>query len=267
MPVMEHELGHHKEPASACSSRCTACCTAYRNSSTASSATASTPAGSWSIGLVFCGVINILFGLSASVLSFGVLWTLNGWFQGMGFPPCARLMTHWFSPREFATKMAIWNSSHSLGAGLIFVLCGYLAPIDWRLCFLRAGGDRACSAPPAWRFSLRDTPESLGFPPVEGTADHQHDTEPLGSSLRRLGVQQSLYLAAVVGEFFCVRGAVRDPRLGPDVFEGGPRHRSFECHLDRRRVRRRRAAGHAVRAAGSPIACSAAGPRGPASST
>ena len=59
---------------------------------------------------VFCGVINILFGLSTSLLSFGILWMINGWFQGIGFPPCARLMTHWFSPREFATKMAIWNS-------------------------------------------------------------------------------------------------------------------------------------------------------------
>ena len=62
---------------------------------------------------------------------------LNGWFQGMGFPPCARLLTHWFAPKEFATKMSIWNISHSLGAGLILVLCGFvLVPISWRLCFL-----------------------------------------------------------------------------------------------------------------------------------
>ena len=86
-------------------------------------------------GLVCCAVVNIFFGLSTSLVVLGVLWMINGWFQGIGFPPCARLMTHWFSPREFATKMAIWNSSHSLGAGLIFILCGYLAPINWRLCF------------------------------------------------------------------------------------------------------------------------------------
>lgn len=136
-------------------------------------------------GLVICASINIAFGLSTSMLVMGILWTANGWFQGMGFPPCARLMTHWFSPKEFATKMAIWNSSHSIGAGLIFILCGYLAPIDWRLAFFVPAGivlfGAACLA-----FSLRDTPESLGFPPVEGTADHQHDAEPLRSTLRRL---------------------------------------------------------------------------------
>lgn len=136
-------------------------------------------------GLVFCGAINIVFGLSASVLSLGVLWMLNGWFQGMGFPPCARLMTHWFSPREFATKMAIWNTSHSLGAGLVFILCGYLAPIDWRLCFFVPAGIVLFGA--AWlAIMLRDTPESLGLPPVEGTADYKHDAEPLRSSLSRL---------------------------------------------------------------------------------
>lgn len=137
------------------------------------------------IGLVFCGVINILFGLSASILSFGILWSLNGWFQGIGFPPCARLMTHWFPPREFATKMAIWNTSHALGAGLVFILCGYLAPINWRLCFFVPAGIVLFGAA-LLVIVLRDTPESLGLPPVEGTADLSHEAELLGSSLRRL---------------------------------------------------------------------------------
>jgi OPA family glycerol-3-phosphate transporter-like MFS transporter/OPA family sugar phosphate sensor protein UhpC-like MFS transporter len=110
---------------------------------------------------------------------------INGWFQGIGFPPCARLMTHWFSPREFATKMAIWNSSHSLGAGLIFILCGYLAPIDWRLCFfVPAAIVLVVSAGLA--VFLRDTPESLGFPPVEGTTHAQDEAETLSDATRRL---------------------------------------------------------------------------------
>jgi phosphoglycerate transporter family protein len=136
-------------------------------------------------GLVCCGAINIWFGLSSSLVLLGALWTINGWFQGMGFPPCARLMTHWFSPREFATKMAIWNSSHSIGAGLVTILCGYLAPIEWRLCFLVPGALVLIGAL-VLSFTLRDTPESLGFPPVEGTADVENDSEPLGATLGRL---------------------------------------------------------------------------------
>jgi OPA family glycerol-3-phosphate transporter-like MFS transporter/OPA family sugar phosphate sensor protein UhpC-like MFS transporter len=136
-------------------------------------------------GLTVCAALNVLFGLGTSVIVLGLLWTLNGWFQGMGYPPCARLMTHWFSPRELATKMGLWNISHSLGAGAVVVLCGYLVDYNWRFCFFVPAGIALAGA--TWLiFSLRDTPESLGMPPIEGTADLQHETEPLTSSLRRL---------------------------------------------------------------------------------
>jgi OPA family glycerol-3-phosphate transporter-like MFS transporter/OPA family sugar phosphate sensor protein UhpC-like MFS transporter len=94
-------------------------------------------------------------------------------------------MTHWFSPREFATKMAIWNSSHSLGAGLIVLLCGVLAPINWRLCFFVPAGIVLIVAVVLVMF-LRDTPESLGFPSVEGTADEGEDAESINTAARRL---------------------------------------------------------------------------------
>ena len=57
-------------------------------------------------GLVFCGICNLLFGFSSSVLALGIFWVLNGWFQGMGVPPCTRLMTHWIVPERLATKMS-----------------------------------------------------------------------------------------------------------------------------------------------------------------
>jgi OPA family glycerol-3-phosphate transporter-like MFS transporter/OPA family sugar phosphate sensor protein UhpC-like MFS transporter len=152
-------------------------------------------------GLVVCGVINILFGLSASVLAFGVLWMLNGWFQGIGFPPCARLMTHWFPPHRLASNLAVWNTSHSIGAGIIVVLCGYLAPIDWRLCFFVPAAIVLFGA--AWLLlALRDTPESLGLPPVEGTTDARHDVEPIGSTLRRLVFANPFIWLLSVANFF-----------------------------------------------------------------
>lgn len=152
-------------------------------------------------GLVCCGVINIAFGLSTSIFALGVLWMLNGWFQGIGFPPCARLMTHWFAPREFATKMAIWNSSHSIGAGLIFILCGYLAPLGWRMCFFVPAGIVLVGAF-ILVFTLRDTPESLGFPPVEGTADHSHDTEEFSGALARLVFSNPYIWLLSIANFF-----------------------------------------------------------------
>src|SRR5262245_12846182 len=50
-------------------------------------------------GLILSALINLCFGLGSAVVTLGIFWMLNGWFQGMGFPPCARLLTHWFSPK------------------------------------------------------------------------------------------------------------------------------------------------------------------------
>jgi OPA family glycerol-3-phosphate transporter-like MFS transporter/OPA family sugar phosphate sensor protein UhpC-like MFS transporter len=152
-------------------------------------------------GLVVCGIINIQFGLSASVMAFGLLWALNGWFQGIGFPPCARLMTHWFPPYRLASNMAVWNISHSLGAGLIVVMCGYLAPVDWRLCFFVPAAIVLVGA--AWLvLALRDTPESLGLPPVEGTGHLSCEIEPIGRSLRRLVFANPYIWLLSVANFF-----------------------------------------------------------------
>ncbi|MBR5844672.1 MAG: MFS transporter [Rikenellaceae bacterium] len=97
--------------------------------------------GRWhmSIGLLLCVLASVAFGFaptllgvplssgaSALVIAFGVLLVLNNIFQGSGFPPCARLLTHWIPPHELATKMSVWNTSHSIGASLLAILCGYI---------------------------------------------------------------------------------------------------------------------------------------------
>ena len=68
------------------------------------------------------GLINVLDSEGkatvALVYIIGSLWVLNGYVHGMGYPPCASLMAHWFRPSELATKQSIWNSSHSIGAGV-----------------------------------------------------------------------------------------------------------------------------------------------------
>ena len=54
------------------------------------------------------------------------MWIVNNIFQGCGFPPCSRLIPRWVPANELSTKMSIWNTSHSIGAGLAGVLCGVL---------------------------------------------------------------------------------------------------------------------------------------------
>ncbi len=120
------------------------------------------------LALAVSAILNVCFGLSSALMFFGLFWMLNGWVQGMGYPPCARLLTHWFAPKEIATKMAFWNASHTLGGAGILVLCGYLVKNNgnWRLCFFVPAGIALIAAVLLYVF-LRDTPESVGLPGVE----------------------------------------------------------------------------------------------------
>ena len=92
-----------------------------------------------SFGLLLCALASFAFGFAPRILgieigvaphilvvAFAVLLVLNNIFQGSGFPPCARLLSHWVPPHELATKMSIWNTSHSIGAGLLAILCGFI---------------------------------------------------------------------------------------------------------------------------------------------
>ena len=60
------------------------------------------------------------------VILFSALWIVNNIFQGCGFPPCSRLIPRWVPSSELSTKMSLWNTSHSIGAGLAGLLCGVL---------------------------------------------------------------------------------------------------------------------------------------------
>lgn len=76
-----------------------------------------------SLGLLCSASIMILMGLvplaTASVGMMFTLLLLNGWFQGMGWPPSGRVMVHWFSHGERGIWMSFWNVAHNVGGGLV----------------------------------------------------------------------------------------------------------------------------------------------------
>lgn len=119
------------------------------------------------IGLVGSGIVNLFVGFGEGLVFFSVCWAVNAWFQSMGAPPVVRLLTHWFSPQELATKWAIWNCSQPIGGAVIYVLAGYLVSNHgWQSAFyVPAVLSLVVSV---FLFNrLRDTPQSLGLPPVE----------------------------------------------------------------------------------------------------
>lgn len=120
------------------------------------------------LGLILTGILNIFFGLSSSILLFSIFWGLNGWFQGWGWPPSAKLLTHWYSHSERGRWWSFWNTSHNLGGALIpFLAAIILENFDnWRYV-MYVPGVISIGIGLFVINRLRDTPQSLGLPPIE----------------------------------------------------------------------------------------------------
>ena len=147
-------------------------------------------------GLAVCVVLNVAFGwsdklsamitgqsngpdfINGMVAVMAVLLVLNNVFQGCGFAPCNHLLAHWIPPKELATKTAIWNTSHSVGAAIVSVICGYIIAStgDWRYCFWLPAAIAAAGVVFVI-ITLRDTPKSVGLPELENTKTELDDND------------------------------------------------------------------------------------------
>ena len=129
--------------------------------------------------LLSCGLM-ILLGtvraIYASLVVLVALQVLNGWVQGMGWPPSGKTMVHWFSTKERGRVVSVWNVSHNIGGGLVasFAVLGVALFSDWGAKFYFNALIAALIAGVAFRL-LRDTPQSMGLPPVE---EYRNDYPP-----------------------------------------------------------------------------------------
>lgn len=132
------------------------------------------------IGLIITGISTIFFGFVSSLFLFAIFWGINGWFQGWGWPPCARLLTHWYSKSERGTWWSLWSTSHNVGGFLIPIIAGACAEyLGWRYAMFIPGG--ACILMGFLLMNrLRDTPQSLGLPPIEKYRNDFSDSKQKG---------------------------------------------------------------------------------------
>lgn len=119
------------------------------------------------LGLIITGIMNICFGLSSTLIWFVLFWGINGWFQGWGWPPCARLLTHWYSHSERGAWWSVWSTSHNVGGFLIPLLASRCVEyFGWRYALFVPGV--LCILMGLFLINrLRDTPQSLGLPSIE----------------------------------------------------------------------------------------------------
>lgn len=114
-----------------------------------------------------------------AIILMAALNFLVGWFNGMGWPPCGRVMTHWFSQKERGTWMSVWNCAHNVGGALVGPMAVYGA-IWFGSWFYGADEQRyfligtylfpSCVAILIAVIAyclIRDTPQSCGLPSIE----------------------------------------------------------------------------------------------------
>ena len=122
---------------------------------------------------------DVLVPSVALVWTFGILLVANQFFQGTGFPPCAKLIAFWVPPKELATKMSVWNTSHSIGGGLVAKVCGVIMGLGvigsanqgvgmWKWCFWSMAALGFLGLVLMWLW-LPGTPKDEGLPDLPGT--------------------------------------------------------------------------------------------------
>lgn len=130
-----------------------------------------------SLGLALSAILMIMMGLipffTSSIMVMYVILFINGWFQGMGWPPCGRVMAHWFSTRERGSKMAVWNTAHNVGGALVgpVAILGVALFTDFHSKLYFPAMVALLFAAIAY-ILVRDTPQSCGLPNIE---EYRHD--------------------------------------------------------------------------------------------
>jgi len=128
----------------------------------------SNPRKFMAFGLLLSAILNFAFGAIPNYAVHLTLWALNGFIQGMGWPPCGRSIGHWFSLKERGSIFAIWNIAHNIGGGIAGMLAAYSVIHfgGWNAAFY-VPGVLAVVGSVYLFLRLKDTPQSLGLPSIE----------------------------------------------------------------------------------------------------
>ena len=135
------------------------------------------------LGLIPSALVMILTGVIPfspahpslnMAIVFGLMLII-GCLSGMGWPPCGRIMAHWFSQNERSFKMSVWNTGHNFGAGSLGLLAtagmtmmvafGFPEAQNWRGAFILPSLVAIVVALVCW-WLIRDTPQSCGLPSI-----------------------------------------------------------------------------------------------------
>ena len=118
------------------------------------------------------GILGLLngplgFGSAVMLVTFTLLWGVNGWVQSMGSPPGTISLSRWFPLSSRGRFYSIFSSTPQLGKSVSMMMTGVIvAAAGWQWGFLAAAVAGVMGLLISVIF-IADTPESQGLPSVQ----------------------------------------------------------------------------------------------------
>ncbi|NWV13865.1 G6PT1 protein, partial [Ptilonorhynchus violaceus] len=136
----------------------------------------------FSSGLLMVGLVNVVFSWSSTVMAFAGLWFLNGLAQGLGWPPCGKILRKWFEPSQFGTWWAILSTSMNLAGGLGPIVAALVSMnYDWRKT-LSFSGFTCVVVSFVCLVLIKNEPSDVGLPNIEQGAKKGKKGSPSDNS-------------------------------------------------------------------------------------
>jgi hypothetical protein len=183
-------------------------------------------------GVALWSIATALTAIAGSFASMMFVRALVGVGEGSYYPAGTPMLAAWYAPKKRASVLARWGVGALVGAGVGFLIAGFLAKLDWRLAFYFTGIPGIVLAFLIWR--TREKLHHEEDPPNEETVTSEPLLRKLAEYLRiptlrvilavhalgffalsALAAFLVIYLGATYGSAQTVNGSVSTPAPYP----------------------------------------------------
>lgn len=81
------------------------------------------------VGMLGSAALNVAFGLGTGLYFLLFVWACNGYFQALGWTPCVRVASNWFSSARRGRAIGVIGTSYQFMASMTYLVAG--ASVEW----------------------------------------------------------------------------------------------------------------------------------------
>jgi len=150
------------------------------------------------LGMIGSSFLTFLMAFITSPMIMAIVWSLNGFFQSMGWSASVKMTANWFKEKERGKAAGILGTSYQIGNVLAWIVTAFALSLGWQAGFIIPAILLGISGI-IFKMKAVQSPENKGLPSIEGRKEK-------GDSY--LGLKQ------------CLRSAVMNWRVWAVAFGG-----------------------------------------------